>query len=61
MTNSADVIKAKITVSRQEQEIVIQLKYLRAVISGEGSKPKVPAKSCASNMSNGKTYAHIDR
>ena len=41
MTNSADAIKTEITLSRQELEIVIQFKYLGAIISKQGSKPEV--------------------
>ena len=44
MTNSVDAIKTKITVGRQELEIVTQFKYLGAIISEEGSKLEVLAR-----------------
>ena len=45
MTNSTQPIQRKITVSGQELETVTQFKYLGAIISQEGSKPEVLARS----------------
>ena len=45
MTNSTQPIQRKITVNGQELETVTQFKYLGAIISQEGSKPEVLARS----------------
>ena len=45
MTNSTKHIEKKITVSRQELDTVNQFKYLRALLSEEGSKIKVLART----------------
>ena len=54
MTNSADAVKTKITVSRQELEIVTQFKYLGVIISEKGSKPEVLARSAQATLAMAK-------
>ena len=45
MTNSTVGLKTKITVGGQELQIMIQFRYVGAIISEEGSKPEVLARA----------------
>ena len=44
MTNSSNGIQRDITANGEKLEIVKKFKYLRAMVSDEGSKPEVIAK-----------------
>ena len=43
MTNSANGIQREVKINRQKLDTVTSFKYLGAVVSNEGSKPKIPS------------------